>query len=378
MVWIPRYYEKEFPKMLEKGKVLVIYGPRQVGKTSLINYLLPDESGVFKGDGMDSVLNEVLGSMQLGIIENAFRGYKTLFIDEAQKINNIGFALKLLIDHNSEIKIIASGSSSFDLSNKTGEPLTGRQKVYFLFPVSILELIEYEGGMEVLGQLDNLMIYGSYPEVLTAENREKKIEYLINLRNAYLLKDILELENIRNPSKIADLLRLLAFQIGQEVSLNELANQLEISKQTVEKYIDLLEKVFVIKKVRGFSSNLRKEVTKTHRYYFWDNGVRNALINNFNPLSFRNDKGMLWENLMFIERLKSQEYLRIHSNNYFWRTYDQKEIDMVEERDGKLFGFEFKWEAKKHKPPKLWTDTYSNAEYRVIDRNNFIPFLTER
>lgn len=378
MNWIPRFYEQNFANLLQKAKVLVIYGPRQVGKTSLINHMLTNRPNVFKGDGMDTIVNEVLGSQQLGVIQNAFKGYDIIFIDEAQKVKNIGNALKLLVDHNPDIKIIASGSSSFDLSNKIGEPLTGRQRVFFLFPVAILELIEQKGGMEVLSQLENLMIYGSFPEVLTADNNEKRIDYLINLRNAYLFKDILEMENIRNPSKLNELLRLLAFQIGNEVSLNELGNQLEISKQTVERYLDLLEKVFIIKKIQGYSSNLRKEITKTHRYYFWDNGVRNALINNFNPLSLRNDKGMLWENLMYIERLKTQEYLRIHSNNYFWRTYDQKEIDMVEEREGKLFGYEFKWETKKQKPPKLWTDTYPTAEYKVIDRHNFIDFLMEK
>jgi uncharacterized protein len=374
--WIHRYYEEFFGKMLKKGKVLVIYGPRQVGKTSLVNFMLKDEVNFFKGDGMDINLMEILGSQRLSTISSAFRGYKIVFIDEAQKINNIGNALKLLVDHEPEIAVIASGSSSFDLSNKLGEPLTGRQNVYYLFPISILELIQNTGGMEVIANLDNLMIFGTYPEILTASNNERKTEYLISLRNAYLFKDILELESIKNPSKLTDILRLLAYQIGNEVSLNELSNQLGMAKQTVEKYIDLLEKVFIIKKIQGYSSNLRKEVTKTHRYYFWDNGIRNALINNFNPLNLRNDKGMLWENMMVMERLKTQEYLRIFSNNFFWRTYDKKEIDFVEERDGKLYGYEFKWEAKQTKAPKLWKDTYPDAEYAVIDRHNFVDFLS--
>jgi hypothetical protein len=377
MSWIKRYYEPGFDQMLQKGKVLVIYGPRQVGKTSLINHLLTPKTNekIFKGDGNDVTLQDILGSKKLANIQNAFKGYRIIFIDEAQKIEEIGDGLKLLVDHAPEIAVIASGSSSFDLSNRIGEPLVGRQKVSILYPVSVLELTNNFGGAWVLQQLENLMIYGSYPEVLTASGNEHKTDYLINLRNSLLLKDILELENVRNSSKLMDLLRLLAFQIGMEVSLNELSNQLQIAKQTIERYLDLLEKVFIIKKIQAYSSNLRKEITKTHRYYFWDNGIRNAVINNFNSLKFRNDVGMLWENFMYTERMKTREYLRIYSNNYFWRTYDQKEVDMVEERKGKLFGYEFKWKPKKTKAPKLWLDTYKNAEYKVIDNSNFLEFL---
>jgi len=378
MAWINRYYEKQFDKMLQKGKVLVIYGPRQVGKTSLVNYLIKGDGKIFKGDGNDHALQEVLGSLKLSMIQNAFRGYQIVFIDEAQKIDHIGNALKLMVDHLPDIQVIASGSSSFDLSNKIGEPLVGRQIVCRLFPISVIELMENSGGIEVTRQLENLMIYGSYPEVLVANNNESKIDYLVNLRNSLLLKDILEMENIRNSSKLMDILRLLAFQIGKEVSLNELSNQLQIAKQTVERYLDLLEKVFIISKVQAYSSNLRKEISKSHRYYFWDNGIRNAIINNFNPLKFRNDKGMLWENLMYSERMKTREYLKIYSNIYFWRTYDQKEVDMVEEREGKLFGYEFKWQPKKIKPPKLWLETYTNSEYKVISKDNFLEFLCEK
>ena len=219
-------------------------------------------------------------------------------------------------------------------------------------------------------------MYGSYPEVLTAKNMDEKREYLITLRDSYLLKDILELENIKNSSKLSDLLKLIAFQIGKEVSLNELSNALGIAKQTVERYLDLLEKSFVIKKVYGFARNLRKEITKTARYYFFDNGIRNAVINNFNDLSTRDDVSSLWENYLFMERLKRQSYYKIFSNNYFWRTYDHKEIDLVEEREGKLFGYEFKWGNKKIKPPGLWFATYKEAEYEVISRKNYIEFIT--
>jgi hypothetical protein len=376
MDWITRYYEKFFDKMLQKGKVLVIHGPRQVGKTSFIKHMLSKDQNTFIGDGNDIVIRDLLNSGNLTQIQNNLGAYNIVFIDEGQMVENIGLALKLLADHEPELKIVTCGSSSFDLSGKLGEPLTGRQKVFHLYPVSVTELLETNGQMWVVQQLENLLVYGSYPEVLTIKNNADKSQHLINIRNSYLLKDILQLENIRNASKLFDLLRLLAFQIGNEVSLNELSNQLGMAKQTIERYIDLLEKVYVIKKLEGFSRNLRKEITKTHRYYFWDNGIRNAVINNFNPLNLRNDQGMLWENFMFTERMKTQEYLKIHANNFFWRTYDQKEIDLVEERNGKLFGYEFKWGKKVKKPPKLWIETYQNAEFMVINKENFIGFLT--
>jgi uncharacterized protein len=377
-MWLIRYYENIFGELLKKGKVLVIYGPRQVGKTSLIRRMLKDGPGIFIGDGIDMEIQALLGSQNLSALRNAFRGYEIIFIDEAHKIPNIGNALKLLVDHEPGIKIIASGSSSFDLSNKLGEPLTGRQNVYRLYPLSAMELATQFGRMHVIQNLDNLLVFGSYPEVITAPNNLEKTTHLINLRNSYLLKDILELENIKNSSKLFDLLRLLAFQIGKSVSLNELSNQLGISKQTVDRYLDLLEKSFIIKKVQGFSKNLRKEITKTHRYYFWDNGVRNSIINNFNKPDHRDDAGGLWENYLFMERIKTQEYGRIYANTFFWRTYDQKEIDMVEERDGKLYGYEFKWGTKTIKPPKLWQETYENAEYKVINKDNFLDFLCEK
>ena len=375
MDWITRYYERYFGEMLQQGKVLAIYGSRQVGKTSLINRMIENGAGVYKGDGNDFDLQEILNSQRISTLQNAFGGYKTIFIDEAQKISGIGHALKLLIDHVPDITIVVSGSSSFDLSNKLGEPLTGRQNVYRLMPVSVLELVHNQGRMKVIQQLENLLIFGGYPETITAGNNEQRIRYLTNLRNSFLLKDILELENVRNASKLIDLLRLLAYQIGNEVSLNELSNQLGLAKQTIDRYLGLLEKVFIIKKIRGFSRNLRKEVTKTHRYYFWDNGIRNTIINNFNPTSIRNDTGQLWENFLFMERLKTREYLSIHANSFFWRTYDQKEIDLVEERDGKLFGYEFKLKAKRLAPPKLWVDTYKDAGFQVIDKENFMEFL---
>jgi len=374
--YIYRFYDDKISSLLHNGKVLALYGPRRVGKTTLIKSFLENFSGKFYfGNGDDSALREILESENINRITSAFKGYDLIVIDEAQRIINVGFGLKILVDNLPECKVIATGSSSFKLSGKIGEPLTGRQKTALLYPLSALELSEEFGRMAINENLENYLIYGSYPEVITAENTEDKKDYLVLLRDSYLFKDILELENIKNFSKLFDLLKLIAFQIGKEVSLNELSNSLEIAKQTVERYLDLLEKTFVIKRVRGFSGNLRKEVTKTSRYFFMDNGIKNVVINDFNNLSTRNDVGLLWENYLFVERIKKQTYKKIYSNNYFWRTYDKKEIDMVEERDGKLFGYEFKWGGKKKTSERLWLETYKNAEFELINKDNYLDFI---
>jgi len=374
--WYNRYLESQTDTILKKGKVFVLYGPRRVGKTELIRMMIAGFNGkIFSGTGDNQEVRELLSAQKLSQLQTAFGSYQLLFIDEAQRIPEAGYALKLLIDHFPEMIILVTGSSSFDLSNKIGEPLTGRNTLRNLFPISVLELYQQFGGIYVLQKLEDLLIYGAYPDVLNASSAEDKKEYLISIRDSYLLKDILELESIKNPSKLSDLLKLLAFQIGQEVSLNELSISLGIAKQSVERYLDLLEKTFIIKKVGGFSRNLRKEVVKTARYFFWDNGIRNALINNFNPITQRNDIGMLWENFLYMERLKTKSYKRIFSNDYFWRTYDRQEIDLIEERDGKLFAYEFKWQPQKVKAPKAWTDAYPGSEFQVISKENFLEFL---
>ena len=375
-VWYSRYLENQTDSILKKGKVFVLYGPRRVGKTELVRKMIAGFKGkIFSGTGDNQEVRELLSAQKLSQLQTAFGSYQLLFIDEAQRIPEVGYGLKLLIDHFPEMIIVVTGSSSFDLSNKIGEPLTGRNTIRTLFPISVIELYKQFGGMYVLQKLEDLIIYGAYPDVLNASAAEDKKEYLMSVRDSYLLKDILELESIKNPSKLSDLLKLLAFQIGQEVSINELSNSLGIAKQSVERYLDLLEKTFIIKKVGGFSRNLRKEVVKTARYFFWDNGIRNALINNFNPIVQRNDIGMLWENFLYMERLKTKSYKRIFSNDYFWRTYDRQEIDLVEERDGKLYAYEFKWQPKKVKAPKAWTDAYPDSEFQVISKENFLEFL---
>lgn len=375
--WYNRYLENQNITRFKPGKVFVLYGPRRVGKTELLKKLIaPFEGSIYRGNGDNMELREILSSQKLSRLQTNFGSYDLIFIDEAQRIPEIGIAIKLLVDEFPDKIIIVTGSSSFDLSNKVGEPLTGRNVTRLLYPLSIYELKAQLGGMKVMELLENLLLFGSYPEVLTSEGTGNKTEYLYSLRDSYLFKDILELENIRNPTKITDLLKLLAFQIGNEVSLTELGNNLGIAKQSVERYLDLLEKAFVIKKVGGFSRNLRKEVVKSSRYYFWDNGIRNAIINNFASLEQRNDQGMLWENFLFMERIKTRHYKRIFANDYFWRTYDQQEIDLIEERDGNLFAYEFKFSSRKVKVPKAWEKAYPNTEFRVITKDNFIEFLS--
>ena len=294
----------------------------------------------------------------------------------AQYIKKIGLNLKLIVDHIPDIKVIATGSSSFDLSRDIGEPLTGRKYVLKLYPLAQLELAATEKQLQTKALLESRLIYGSYPEIVTMRDNKMREEYLRELISSYLFKDILELEGIRQSEKLIRMLQLLAFQIGNEVSLNELGSQLGMSKNTVERYLDLLEKVFVIYKRSGFSRNLRKEISKNHRYYFYDTGIRNSLIQNMNPLSVRDDVGKLWENYIVTERMKRQEYLRQPTDFYFWRTYDRKEIDLIEERAGALHGYEMKWKPELVKPPKEWKTEYPNSTFEVIHPGNYLGFIT--
>lgn len=376
MQWITRIYENTLPAVFQSGKVLTVYGPRRVGKTCLVQKMLSGISGrVYSGTGEDFDLKTVLESRRLQSIRLLFAEYDVIFIDEAQYISDVGFALKMLVDTFPDKRIIVSGSSAFDISNKVAEPLTGRQIIRTLFPISMAEMKAHCGGMDVYQRLEEFLVFGLYPEVLNLSGKESKTEYLHTLRNAYLFKDILALENIRNPSKLIELLKLLAFQIGGMVSINELSRSIGIAKGTVERYIDLLEKSFVIHKLGGFSKNLRSEVSKSSKYYFVDNGIRNAVINNFNMPASRNDMGMLWENFIISEFIKKQAYARIFSNNYFWRTYDKKEIDFVEERDGRLSGYEIKWGPKRVNAPDVWTKTYPDASFEVISKENFLEHV---
>jgi predicted AAA+ superfamily ATPase len=375
-MYIPRCALKQLENLEKEGKIVVIFGARRVGKTTLLKKFLEDKQDYLFVTGDDIFVHEFLSSGSIEKLKNFIGNKKRLVIDEAQCIPSIGKNLKLIVDHISDLRVVVTGSSTLDLTESVGEPLTGRKHVITMYPIAQIELNMIENQVESRARLDQRLIFGSYPEVIEIKGDNARKENLLELVSSYLFKDILALEGIKKAKKLVDLLRLLAFKIGKEVSHNELSSSLSISKTTVEKYLDLLEKTFVLVNIRGFSRNLRSEVTKTSRYYFCDNGIRNALINNFNTLSLRNDNGELWENYLVMERIKKQHYLQRWSNNYFWRTYDQKEIDFIEEYGGKIFGYEFKWGKASVKAPKLWTEIYPDALFECINHDNYFTFIT--
>lgn len=370
---------EEFHRKIIPNKVLILLGARRVGKTQLIKtYLetLPKEKYLHL-NGEDIIDANLLKERSISNYSRLLQNIDLLVIDEAQIIPEIGLILKLIVDSIDGIKIIATGSSMFDISNKLGEPLVGRKNTIYLYPLAQMEFSLYENYKQTTEKLEQRLIYGSYPELEQYENWEDKKDYLFEIINSYLLKDILVFEGIKHSDKIYDLLRLVAYQLGKEVSMQELANQLQISKNTVYNYLDLLSKVFIIFKIDGFSRNLRKEIVKSSRWYFYDNGIRNTIINNFNRLDFRNDVGGLWENYLASERIKKQQYQKIKTNNYFWRTYDQQELDWLEEIGDNLAGFEFKWsETKKPKVPTAFAKAYPEATFEVINRGNYLDFIT--
>ncbi|MFZ2969803.1 MAG: DUF4143 domain-containing protein, partial [Minisyncoccia bacterium] len=297
-----------------------------------------------------------------------------LVIDEAQKIDNIGLSLKLIFD-NLSVKIITSGSASFDLSNKLSESLTGRTKTFWLYPLAYSEVADRYGKISGETALEEMLRYGMYPKVHELIGNQDKENYLYEYLSNYLYKDILSFSGVRKPKKIIDLLTLLALQIGKEVKISELAQNLSISQKAVENYLDVLEKMFVLMNLRGFSRNLRKEISKTSKYYFFDVGLRNALIRNFNPLNLRSDAGELFENWFVMEKIKAADIFDRTANFYFWRTYDQQEIDLIEERAGKLYGYEAKWSKAKTKKPAEWLRAYSNSQFETVNNKNYQKFF---
>ena len=377
----PTYFQRAYDleKMLKPNKAIVLYGPRQVGKTTLIEELAQKTKlKTFKSTGEDLKLKILFEKPDFDGLINFARNYELIIIDEGQNLPNIGLGLKIIIDHVKGIKIVVSGSASFDLAGQIGEPLVGRKFTYILYPLSVLELKEYYSPYDLKNDLlKKLLLFGLYPEVLTAETDKEKRKILSEIVDSYLLKDIFTLEKVKSPKTLTNLLKMLAWQVGSEVSLTELSNNLNIDYKTVERYLDLLEKSFIITSLYGFSRNLRKELRKKNKYYFIDVGIRNALIGNFNEIEVRNDIGPLWENFVFIERVKKLAYTKQYGNLYFWRTWDKKEIDLVEERDGRLLGYEFKWRPKKtDKAPKLWLKTYDNASWQLITPENYLDFVT--
>ncbi len=377
-----QYYKRAvldlFEKKLVPNKVLILLGARRVGKTEFLNHYLKnlqqDKYLLLNGEDLND--QSLLQERTQSHYQRVFSGISLLVIDEAQEIPDVGKILKFIVDHIDGLKVVATGSSMFDLNNKLGEPLVGRKNVLYLFPLSQIEYSWEENYKQTLENLEQRMIFGSYPELEQYTDWQEKQAYLTEIRNSYLLKDILTFEGIKHSQRIYDLLRLIAFQVGKEVSLSELGKQLQMSKNTVEKYLDLLTKVFVLFKIEGFSRNLRKEISKSSRWYFYDNGIRNSLIGNYNRLNMRTDVGELWENYLVSERIKKQHYKKLDFTNYFWRTYDQQEIDWLEVNYDEIHAYEFKWNTNKQvKIPAAFKRAYPKATFSVVNPNNYLDFI---
>ena len=357
-------------KWIENREVIMIYGARQVGKTTFIKDYLSQKDAIVLNCELPTI-SEPLSSLNTARITQLFGNHKIIALDEAQSISNIGNVLKLIYDELPQYKIIATGSSSFDLSSHSSEALTGRNIKFEMHPLSFNEIEKSAGNIQLDTLENELLIYGSYPEVATIEF-PKKAEKLLNLSSDYLFKDVLIHESIKNPDLIRNLLRALALQIGSQVSHNELANLLKVSRQTIIKYIELLEKSFIIFKLPSYSSNIRNEIKKSSKYYFYDIGIRNAIINNFSPLSLRNDIGAIWENFCISERKKYLQNNRINKELFFWRSYDGAELDLIEIQNQQIDAFEFKWKIKrKTSIPKSFNDKYKPKNYTIISRENY-------
>lgn len=355
-----------------KGKAIVLVGPRQVGKTTLLHTILKENKHLFL-DGDDPTVRALLENANTEQLKSIIGDFKFVFIDEAQRIPNIGLTLKIITDQFKEVQLLVSGSSAFELKNLTNEPLTGRKFQFNLLPISWKEFEDNVGYLKAAQQLEQRILYGMYPDIIN--NLGDEIELLTNLADSYLYKDILSYHSIKKPEILEKLVQALAYQIGQEVSFNELSRVLGIDKNTVSTYIDILEKNYVIFRLPSFSKNLRSEIKKSQKIYFYDLGIRNAVIRDFRSLNLRQDKGMLWENFLVTERLKSNLYNKSHVKTYFWRTTRQQEVDYVETLHDSIVANEFKWNSKqKVKIPKTFESTY-NVKVEVIDTNNFRTFI---
>ncbi|WP_075351849.1 ATP-binding protein [Algoriphagus marinus] len=375
---VPRALLTQFQRKLRPNKVLMLLGPRRSGKTAFVKDYLKtvDLTKTLVLNGEDLGDAALLQERSVANYSRLLAGKDLLVIDEAQHIPEMGLILKLIVDSIEGIQVIATGSSAFDLHQQVGEPLVGRQNTLFMYPLAQMEFSKIEDFKTTLEKREERLIFGGYPELIQYPDWKDKEDYLYQIMNDYLLKDILMVDGIKNSDKLYALLRLIAFQVGKEVSLEELGKQLGMSKNTVERYLDLLSKVFVIFRIGGFSRNLRKEIVKSSRWYFYDNGVRNAIIQNFNRLDLRADVGELWENYLAIERRKYQSYNQIRCTNYFWRTYDQQEIDWVEEEGDQLRAFEFKYQlSKAPKAPAAWAKAYPNASYEVVHQGNYLDWI---
>ena len=369
---INRLLQKTLRTKMGKGKAILLIGPRQVGKTTLINKLLRRKQHLFL-NGDDFSVRELLEHINTASLKQLIGTNKVLFIDEAQRIKNIGLTLKIIVDQIKNCQVIVSGSSAFELKNYTHEPLTGRKWEYQMYPVSWEEFEQHYGYLEAEQQLESRLIYGMYPDVLNHPGEERDV--IKNLTESYLYKDIFALEKLRKPEVLEKILRALAYQLCNEVSFNEMAQLVGVDKNTVQKYIDVLSKAYVIFPLSSFSRSLRNEIKTQQKIYFYDNGIRNAIIGNFNALANRDDVGKLWENFLIAERLKYNAYHNSFAKGYFWRTVSQQEVDYVEEKQGQIKGYEIKWNPKaKVKIPKSFTTTYQTNVHK-IDRSNFREFV---
>ncbi|MDD4645074.1 MAG: ATP-binding protein [Bacteroidales bacterium] len=366
-----RTIEHRIKEKLGSGKAIIVIGARQVGKTTLLKVILKDKDYLFL-DADDPSIRSLLQNPTTEQIRTILGEYKYVFLDEAQRISGIGLILKIITDQFKDVQLFVSGSSSFNLGKALNEPLTGRKWEYEIFPLSWEEYEEKIGFIKAEQQIENRLLYGFYPEVINNQGKEREI--LKNLANSYLYRDVLAYSDIRKPEILEQLLQALALQLGSEVNYNELAQIIGVNKITVQKYIDILEKGYIVFRLHSFSRNLRTELKQNRKIYFYDNGIRNMIIGNFNSLDLRLDKGALWENFLVSERLKQNIYKDSFAKMYFWRTQQQQEIDFVEEKSGTISGYEFKWSHKKTKFPQKFLDTY-HAEGLVIDRKNFREFV---
>lgn len=370
---IERDITKQISHRLKDNKVIVIVGPRQVGKTTILEDFFVNENTLVL-DGDDTSHRALLTNRSTQELRHTIGKHKRLIIDEAQRIENIGITLKQIHDRIEGVKVIASGSSSLEIANQINEPLTGRKWEYIMYPLSIQEMINHTSQIQESSMLEHRLVYGYYPDVINHPGEEKDI--LLQLSDSYLFKDLLMWENIKKPQKLEKLVQALAFQIGSQVSYHELGQITGLNNETVERYIQLLEKAFVIFRLSTLSRNLRNELKKTRKIYFYDVGLRNAVIRNFNPVPLRQDLGALWENFLIVERMKHKAYNKIYTNNYFWRTQAQQEIDYIEEMNGTLHAYEFKWNAKrKIKFSKSFTNAYPNHLTMGVNRENYMEFV---
>lgn len=375
---IERELKAQVVKRIKPQKVMLIYGPRRVGKTLLLREIYNEFEGkklLLNGESSDTV--RMLSDRSISNYKHLFAEVSLLAIDEAQHIPEIGMKLKLMVDEIPGLAIVATGSSSFDLLNQAGEPLVGRSTRFMLTPFSIKEINKQQPTFQTITNIDQHLVYGFYPELISIDSGAEQARYLTEIVDSYLLRDILAIDGVKNAQKMHDLLRLVAYQVGSEVSTDELGKQLGVSRNTAERYLDLLQKVFVLYRLGGYSKNLRKEVVKSSKWYFQDNGIRNAVLNDFRPFADRSseERGALWENFIIGERMKRKHNNMAGTNLYFWRTYDQQEIDLIEEDGDIITAYEIKSGKKTPRIPKAFANAYPEAAYNIVNRNMFWDYV---